>query len=176
VSWRREVEALIGTPSASPAVVVALAGRAVDCRLVGRASVPTLTAVARSSVDASVTARSAVTALPFADRSIAWLLVSFVGDASLPATRGALLAELWRVVAPDGTLVLVDHNRPRRLPAALVATMLPPRPPSARPAAAWRRLAYPTAREAHAVGFIVDRLRLAADERVQVVWTRHPRS
>jgi hypothetical protein len=47
-----------------------------------------------------------------------------------------------------------------------------PRPAGVTPAIRWRRLAYPTAREIRAAGFVIERLRLAAGERVQVVWAR----
>jgi SAM-dependent methyltransferase len=177
MSWRREVEALVGTPDATPAVVVKLGGGEVQCHLVPRAS-STVGLVDRTAVrpPATATLRSPATMLPIRDDAIAWIGVSFLGDPSPPAVRRALLAELARVLAPAGTLVVVDHNRPRRRLAAIAAVAMSPRPPGATPAAAWRRLGYPVAREAHAAGFVVDRLRLAAGERVQVISARRART
>jgi SAM-dependent methyltransferase len=116
--------------------------------------------------------RAAPAALPFGDASIAALSLSLLGDGSEGGARVALLAELARVCVPGGVLVAVDHNRPRRRAAAFVAVVAPPRPPGRTPAARWRRLAYPAAREVWAAGFTIERLRLAAGERVQVVFAR----
>jgi len=109
---------------------------------------------------------------PVADQSIVWIAASFLYDASPPATRRTLLAELVRVLAPAEILVVVDHNRPRSQLAAAVAVVRSPRPRGATPAARWARLAYPAAREVHAAGLVVERIRLAADERVQVITAR----
>ncbi|MCC6767000.1 MAG: hypothetical protein IT293_20280 [Deltaproteobacteria bacterium] len=97
------------------------------------------------------------------------LVVSVVGHAPSPQERAEVLGAL-AARTPAGTrLVVVDHNRPRRLAAALRALLGPPRVRGGSPAVRWRRLADPTARATQAAGFRVDRLRLVADERVQVV-------
>lgn len=86
-----------------------------------------------------------------------------------PAERQALLAGLRRRLAPGAPLVLVDHSQPcgrwRRLAArlALARTGLVP-----------ARARYPAARELAALGFAVERLRLACGERVQLVAARRP--
>lgn len=171
MTWRREVEALVGTPGATPALLMTLDAGEVRCRLVADAAAPAgLVEPARAAPPAL---RTAVTTLSIRDGALAWVGVSFLGNASPAARRRALLAEAARVLAAAGTLVVVDHNRPRRRLAAMVAVGAPPRPPGGTPAAAWRRLAWPTAREVRGAGLVVDRLRLAAGERVQVVFARH---
>ncbi|MBI3769390.1 MAG: hypothetical protein HY271_13005 [Deltaproteobacteria bacterium] len=175
MGWRREIEALVGPPSGSPALVIALAAGVASWR-VARPGTVLFDAPHRSGDGGDVALRAAADALPLRDASIAWLAVSFLGDASAPRRRGALLGEIARVLAPGATVVAVDHNRPRRRLAALTAVAGPPRPRSWLPAAAWRRLAYPTAREIHAAGFTIEHLRLAAGERVQIVVARRPRA
>lgn len=110
-------------------------------------------------------------ALPFAPGAIATLAVSFVGDASTPHARRALLDQACRAVRPGGTLVVIDHNRPRRRLAALVALARSPRLRGS-PSARWRRQGHPVAREARDCGLTVERLRLAVGERVQIVIAR----
>jgi hypothetical protein len=107
-----------------------------------------------------------------ASGSVARIVVSFVGVAADPARRRALLDAVVHHLTPDGRVVVLDHNRPRRRAAALLAVLAAPRVPARTPAARWRRLAYPTAREAQEVGLVVERLRLAAGERVQLVLAR----
>jgi SAM-dependent methyltransferase len=171
MSWRREVEALVGPPAGSLAIVVTIDARQVRCRIVPEGSPGAPTAAG------AATLRASPTALPFPDASVTWVAVWFLGDPSPPPVRRALLAELARALAPAGTLVVVDHNRPRRRLAAIAAAVaMSPRPPGATPAAVWRRLAYPVAREAHAAGFVVERLRLAVGERVQVISARRART
>ncbi len=166
--WRREVEALVGPSVGSAAIVVNSRAGQVRCRMV--AADPT-------AAFPGETLRASATALPFGDASITWAALWFLGDASPHRVRRSLLAEVARVLVPAATLVIVDHNRPRRRLAAIIATVMPPRPPGATPAAAWRRLAYPTARDAHAADLAVDRLHLAVGERVQVISARRrPRS
>lgn len=111
-------------------------------------------------------------ALPSRSGGLESLVVSFVGQAPRPAEREALLAGARQALAPGGRLVLIDHNRPRRLPAALVALVRRPRVPGATPRARWRRLAHPVAREAARAGFAIEALRFVAGERVQVVLAR----
>jgi hypothetical protein len=98
------------------------------------------------------------------------LLVLSVVGCTLPAPeRARMLAELAARLVAGGTLVVVDHNRPRRFAAALGALAAAPRVPGWSPRVRWRRLAYPTAREIQAAGLHVDKLALTAGERVQIV-------
>lgn len=92
-----------------------------------------------------------------------------VGHAPAPQERARILAGLAARLSVGTRLAVVDHNRPRRLPQALLALLGSPRVPGRSPAARWRRLADLTARAAQSAGFRVDRLRLVAGERVQVV-------
>ena len=97
------------------------------------------------------------------------LVLSFVGHAAPSGERVQILARLREMLASEGTLVVVDHSRPRRSVAAFRALLGAPRVPGVSLATRWRRLAYSTAREVQSAGFIVDRLRFAADERIQIV-------
>jgi hypothetical protein len=92
-----------------------------------------------------------------------------VGCAPASEERAAALAVLASRFTPAGRLIVVDHNRPRQRVAALAALARTPWVPGWSPAARWVRLAHPTAREVQAAGFRVDRLRLVASERVQIV-------
>jgi len=92
-----------------------------------------------------------------------------VGHLAPPPERIRMLAEITGVLAAEGTLVVVDHNRPRRPWAAFRALIGPPRVPGVWPAVRWRRVAYATAREVQRAGFRVDRLRFVAGERIQIV-------
>ncbi len=97
------------------------------------------------------------------------LVLCVVGHAPSPEERGRVLAALAARTPEGARLAVVDHNRPRRLLGALRAVLGPPHVLGRSPAARWRRLADPTARVTQATGFRVDRLRLIAGERVQVV-------
>jgi hypothetical protein len=163
-AWRRDVGTLVGAPAAAPAFAVGLEAVTVLLRRVH----PQAGWLPAPSHE--LTVRAALSALPFGDASIAALMVSFLGSDG--RAHAVLLAELARVSAPDAVLVAVDHNRPRRRAAALVAVVAPPRPFGRTPAARWRRLAHPTAREMWVAGFTIERLRLVAGERVQVVFAR----
>lgn len=102
-----------------------------------------------------------------AGESPAAAVVAFVGTAASAGDRQALLAALRRRLAPQAPVVLVDHNQPRRLlPRLLGAALLLARglPPA--------RARYPAARELQALGFAVERLRLADGERLQLVLAR----
>jgi SAM-dependent methyltransferase len=169
LSWRRELEALVRPPSGVPAVFVALARGIPTARVVHAGGAFFDYVVSRGGGVPRPHA-AAAGALPFADASVRWLVLSFLGDASEGDRRDLLLAEVVRIVAPAAHMIVVDHNRPRRRAAALAALLRSPRPARVQPLAAWRRLAYPTAREVHAAGFTVDRLRLAAAERIQVIF------
>jgi hypothetical protein len=103
---------------------------------------------------------------------LASLLVRFVGQPARPAEREVTLAQAARALAFGGRLVVVDHNRPRRRIAALLALVAPPLVPGATPKARWCRLAYPVAREIGFAGFTIESLRLVASERVQIVFAR----
>jgi voltage-gated potassium channel Kch len=95
--------------------------------------------------------------------------VSLIGLDPSPADRRRVFAELAAALAPASVLIVVDHNRPRDMRAALAALAAEPRVPGSSPVECWRRLARPTAREVQAAGFRVEKLRLVAGERVQIV-------
>lgn len=97
-------------------------------------------------------------------------IVSFLGAPARPAERQTALSALAQRLPAGAPLVLVDHNQPRALwrrglgILALAAARLTP-----------SRARYPAARELAALGFTVERLRLACGERVQLVRaTRDP--
>jgi hypothetical protein len=96
-------------------------------------------------------------------------VVSFVGTRADPVARRTLLQRLRQTLPAGAPIVVVDHNQPRRMMArvfgwvALLSRGLPP-----------LRARYPTARELAALGFVVERLRLAHGERVQLVMARVP--
>ncbi len=100
--------------------------------------------------------------------------VSLVGRATDVEERHGVFTGIAAALAPGAALVVVDHNRPRTVPAAAWAVVASPRVPGWTPARRWRRLAQPTAREVQAAGFRVERLRLVAGERVQVIVARRP--
>ena len=97
------------------------------------------------------------------------LVLTFLGASPGPAERMAALTRIEAALASGGWLVVVDHNRPRRCLGALRALIGVPKVAGWSPAARWRRLAHPTAREVQAAGFGVECLRFAAGERVQLV-------
>ena len=102
-------------------------------------------------------------------RAYAPVVLSAVGHAIDADERRQVLETLAATFSEGHTLVVVDHNRPRRFGAALAAAIGAPAVPGGSPAARWRRLADPVARAVQSAGFRVDRLRLVAGERVQVV-------
>ena len=108
---------------------------------------------------------------PIPDAAAA-LAVVLIGSDPSPTDRQRTFARLAAALVPDGYLVVVDHNRPRRLGAALTALVRTPWLPGWVPSRRWRRLACPTAREVQAAGLRVERLRLVAGERAQVVVAR----
>ncbi|MFN8544829.1 MAG: hypothetical protein U0807_11600 [Candidatus Binatia bacterium] len=96
-------------------------------------------------------------------------VVSFLGCAGDPAARQQILDGLRARLPSGAPVVLIDHNRPRRWPGRLAGAavlLLAGRRPA--------RARYPAARELAALGFTVERLRLARAERVQVVVARRP--
>jgi hypothetical protein len=97
------------------------------------------------------------------------VILSAVGHPAADEERRRVLREVAEGLAGEGGVVVVDHNRPRRLVDALAAVAGAPSVPGWSPAARWRRLAYPTARAVQGAGFRVERLRLVAGERVQIV-------
>jgi hypothetical protein len=102
-------------------------------------------------------------------------VLSTVGYSVPAAQRILALTRIGDILAEGGTLVVVDHNRPRRRWDAFRALLGAPWVPGVSPARRWRRLAYPTACEMQAAGWHVQRLRLAAGERLQIVFaTRAP--
>jgi len=165
-AWRRDLDTLVGVPSAPHALIVTVERDAVALQISGARD--------GSGGTGRVTrlAARAPLVLPMADGSVGALTLWLLGERGAAEVRAALLGELARVCAPGGVLVAVDHNRPRQRWAALRAVVAAPRPAGATPASRWRRLAYQTAREIRAAGFVIERLRLAAGERVQVVWGR----
>ena len=102
------------------------------------------------------------------------LALSFLGSSATIVERQTALAAAQATLAPDGVLIVIDHNRPRQRVAALAAPARSPRVPGATLAARWRRLSYLVARETRDAGFKITALRLAAGERVQVVLARKP--
>jgi hypothetical protein len=98
------------------------------------------------------------------DAPAAAAVVSFWGAAARPEDRRAVLLGVARRLPGGAPLVLVDHNQPRavwRRAAALPALLLAGVGPA--------RARYPAAREMQAFGFVVERLRLADGERMQLV-------
>jgi hypothetical protein len=93
------------------------------------------------------------------------------GERGVRSARIALLASIAARLPPGAPLVVVDHNRPRawwrRIAGALclAARGLPP-----------GRARYPVAEEVRDRGFVIERLRLAAGERVQLVLARRIRT
>lgn len=100
--------------------------------------------------------------------------VSLVGFDPTPEERGGVFAALAAALPPASVLIVIDHNRPRRMSAALAALVSEPALPGASPVRRWQRLARPTAREVQVAGFRVEKLRLVAGERVQVVVATRP--
>jgi len=101
------------------------------------------------------------------DGPVAAAIVSFLDERGDAAERTATLRTVLDRLPEDGRLVAVDHNQPRRAMARLGAVP-----------ALWRhglpasRARYPTAREIASHGFVVERLRLVARERAQIVVAR----
>ena len=108
-------------------------------------------------------------ALPALETARSPLVLSLVERRPRAEERSRLLGAIRNRLAAGERLVVVDHNRPRRSLPALLALVRSPWVVGTSPAARWRRLAYPTARELQAVGYDVERLLLAAGERVQII-------
>jgi len=94
-------------------------------------------------------------------------VVVFLGTRARPAERQSTLRDLARTLPAGAPLLLVDHNQPRTWWRRAIAV---PHRLAARVGAA--RARYPAARELAAIGFTVERLRLACGERVQLVVAR----
>ncbi|TMA37683.1 MAG: hypothetical protein E6J75_05675 [Deltaproteobacteria bacterium] len=96
-------------------------------------------------------------------------VVAFLGSAPGPAKRQALLAALRNRLPVGAPIVLLDHSQPRApWRRAIGALHLAAR-------GLWpSRARYPAARELAALGFTVERLRLACGERAQLVVARRP--
>jgi hypothetical protein len=102
-----------------------------------------------------------------ADGAAAAAVVSFVGAPVDAAARRSQLRALSERLPPGTPLALVDHNQPRASWRRVVGTLclaIRALPPS--------RARHPAARELQDVGFRVERLRLTAGERLQVVVAR----
>jgi hypothetical protein len=108
-------------------------------------------------------------AMPTARPLSTVIVLSLVGYAAPEAIRARVWQELSDVLAAGEAVAVVDHNRPRRRCAAVGALLASPWVPGLWPQARWRRLAHPTAREMQRAGFVVDAMRFAAGERVQIV-------
>jgi hypothetical protein len=94
-------------------------------------------------------------------------IVAFLGVAGRAAEREPLLRRLLASLPHDAPLVLVDYNQPRTGCRRLLA-WLPLYAEGFGPG----RARYPAARELAALGFRVERLRLASGERIQLVLAR----
>jgi hypothetical protein len=122
------------------------------------------------AIDAPVAIRTALAArLPVASdlESAAAAVCVFLGEPIALLARGARLRVLAARMPIDAPLVVIDHNQPRtwwRRAVGAVVLMASGRMPS--------RARHPVAREVHDHGFVVERLRLAAGERVQLVLAR----
>ena len=173
MAWRREAAAVVSEAFGKlPLVAVEVGAHGAWCHVAGAPE--GFWASGRVGRVRRV-ARCRPQALPLAGAGLRALAVSFVGHASSAGERQAVLSEARRVLVENGALLLLDHNRPRRLAQALGALAGRPRVPGRTAAGRWRRLAYPTAREAQAAGFSVAWLRLIAGERVQLVLARRTR-
>ena len=111
--------------------------------------------------------RAVAATTPVASDGAAAAVVSFVGARTDVAARQACLEAVRARLAPGAPLVLVDHNQPRTWWRRLVAAA-----PLAVHGLTPARGHYPAARELQALGFRVERLRLAAGERLQLVVAR----
>ena len=94
-------------------------------------------------------------------------VVVFLGAAARPSERQGILRDVQRRLPSGARLVVVDHNQPRAWWRRLLAA-----PSLARRGLGPARARYPAARELAALGFGVERLRLTAGERVQLVLAR----
>jgi hypothetical protein len=94
-------------------------------------------------------------------------VVAFLGAAATPAARQTTLRDIRDRLDHGAPLVLVDHNQPRslwrRLPALVMLAAAGFSPARAR---------YPAARELAVLGFVIERLRLACGERIQLITAR----
>ena len=107
--------------------------------------------------------------LAAAGDSPAAAVVAFLGSPARPDERQRTLREIWHRLTEGSPLVLVDHAQPRTAGRRAVSALrlrLSGFPPS--------RGRYPAARELAALGFAIERLRLACGERVQLVVARRP--
>jgi len=94
-------------------------------------------------------------------------VVVFLGAPARPVDRQQALRAVQTRLPAEAVLVLVDHNQPRAWWRRMLAW-----PGLAAAGLDARRARYPAARELAALGFTVDRLRLACGERVQLVVAR----
>jgi hypothetical protein len=98
-------------------------------------------------------------------------VVGFLGKSADPTGRQTLLASLRAQLPIGARVVVVDHNQPRGLARRILGALaLMAR--GLRPA----RARYPAARELAALGFQVERLRLASGERIQIIAARTERA
>jgi len=179
MGWQGEAAAaIVDALGTLPTVVIEGAGAVAWCHASGGAqkllfargrAISRCRLCARHRMSPARAARCVPGALPLPRGVLRAITLSFVGYACGPVERRSLLTEIHRALVAGGVLVLLDHSRPRHRAAALAALARWPLVPGATPGTRWRRLAYPAAREAQAVGFTVQCLRLVAGERVQLI-------
>ena len=104
---------------------------------------------------------------PNDDGAPAAAVVAFLGAPGRPEERQRVLRDLRRRLPAGARLVLVDHNQPRAWWRRILAA-----PSLVRAGLGPARARYPAARELAALGFQVERLRLAAGERIQLIVAR----
>ena len=98
------------------------------------------------------------------DEAPASAVCIFVGEGADPVARRARLAALAAQLPTGAPVVVVDHNQPRsfwRRAGGVAMLALRGLPPS--------RARYPVAQELQAQGFVIERMRFYAGERVQLV-------
>jgi len=94
-------------------------------------------------------------------------VVAFLGASARPHERQAVLRDVARRLGRGAQLMLIDHNQPRS-PWRRALSLLALAAAGLSPA----RARYPAARELAVLGFLVERLRLACGERVQLISAR----
>ncbi len=139
---------------------------AADClALLGRPTGPI--AVVASRTPRLAAALAARVTPPRDGERPAAAIVTFLGTAGAPAERQQILHALRTRLPADAPLVLIDHNQPRALARRVLGWLV-----LAAAGLGPARARYPGARELRALGFTIDRLRLACGERVQLVLAR----
>jgi hypothetical protein len=145
---------------------VSAASLAVHClELLGPPTGPVAVVASRTPrLAAALAAR--VTPSRDGDRPAA-AIVAFLGAVAAPTERQRVLHALRTRLPAGAPLVLIDHNQPRALARRVLGWLV-----LAAAGLGPARARYPGARELRALGFTIDRLRLACGERVQLVLAR----